>query len=159
MESDVDVILVGGACVSIYTHNEYQSYDLDLISYESSNKIKKALDKIGFIFNKNKTFTHENCEYFIEFVTPPITVGNEIVKKFNLIESEHGSIKLLRPEDCIKDRLSAYFYWSDLQSLDQAIMVAHSQNVDFKEIESWATKENQTVKFSEFKSKVKPNKD
>ena len=75
-QSGLDVVLVGGACVSIYTHNEYESFDLDLISYEPKNKIIKALKEIGFQFNSNQTFTHKDCKYFIEFVTPPICVGN-----------------------------------------------------------------------------------
>lgn len=28
-KNGIDVVLVGGACVSIYSHNRYQSYDLD----------------------------------------------------------------------------------------------------------------------------------
>lgn len=28
----VDAVLVGGACVTIYTDNRYQSYDLDYVS-------------------------------------------------------------------------------------------------------------------------------
>jgi len=30
---------------------------------------------------------------------------------------------LLTPTDCVKDRLAAYFFWNDLQSLGQAVMV------------------------------------
>lgn len=30
----IDTILVGGACVSIYSKNRYQSYDLDFVSYD-----------------------------------------------------------------------------------------------------------------------------
>ena len=30
----VDSILVGGACVSIYTKNKYQSFDLDFVTHQ-----------------------------------------------------------------------------------------------------------------------------
>jgi hypothetical protein len=30
----IDTILVGGACVTIYSNNKYQSYDLDYITYD-----------------------------------------------------------------------------------------------------------------------------
>ena len=30
----IDAVLVGGACVSIYSQNRYQSYDLDFATYE-----------------------------------------------------------------------------------------------------------------------------
>lgn len=36
--------MVGGACVTIYSANRYQSYDLDYVTYEDMKKIKK--DKI-----------------------------------------------------------------------------------------------------------------
>ncbi|QVL55148.1 MAG: hypothetical protein KFB95_07485 [Simkaniaceae bacterium] len=39
----IDLILVGGACVTIYSKNRYQSYDLDFITYEDLNKVKKSL--------------------------------------------------------------------------------------------------------------------
>ncbi|PKK89767.1 MAG: hypothetical protein CVV64_12625 [Candidatus Wallbacteria bacterium HGW-Wallbacteria-1] len=153
-KSNLEIILVGGACVSIYSHNKYESFDLDLICYESGSKIKSALNEIGFVFNQNKTFTHKDCEYFIEFVTPPITVGSEVVTKFNSIKSNFGAIKLLRPEDCIKDRLAAFFYWRDLQSLDQALMVAKDQDVDLDEIKEWAISENQIQAYENFRLKL-----
>lgn len=46
---DIDTVLVGGACVTIYSENRYQSYDLDYITYEDMRKVKKALQEMGFI--------------------------------------------------------------------------------------------------------------
>lgn len=53
----VDTILVGGACVTIYSDNRYQSYDLDYITYEDMRKVKKAILELGFI-EKNQYFIH-----------------------------------------------------------------------------------------------------
>lgn len=39
----IETMLVGGACVSIYSENRYQSYDLDYVTYEDMRKVKKAL--------------------------------------------------------------------------------------------------------------------
>lgn len=38
----IDTILVGGACVSIYSENRYQSYDLDYIAFEDMKKVKQT---------------------------------------------------------------------------------------------------------------------
>jgi hypothetical protein len=38
----IEALLVGGACVSIYTHNRYQSYDLDFVSYEGLKSLEKV---------------------------------------------------------------------------------------------------------------------
>jgi|694.fasta_scaffold65745_6 hypothetical protein len=37
----IETVLVGGACVTIYSENRYQSYDLDYITYEKMQKVKK----------------------------------------------------------------------------------------------------------------------
>ena len=47
----IGCVLTGGGCVSIYTTNRYQSYDLDFVeSVPSSRKvIRDALAELGFI--------------------------------------------------------------------------------------------------------------
>jgi hypothetical protein len=40
----IEAVLVGGACVSIYSQNRYQSFDLDFVTYEELKSIEKALE-------------------------------------------------------------------------------------------------------------------
>ena len=40
------------------------------------------------------------------------------------ISLETGTLLLLSPTDCVKDRLAAYFFWNDRLSLAQALGVA-----------------------------------
>ena len=44
----IDTILVGGACVSVYTKNKYLSSDLDFVSYATVKEISPALAELGF---------------------------------------------------------------------------------------------------------------
>src|ERR1700733_9995283 len=81
----VDTVLVGGACVTIYSNNRYQSYDLDYITYDDMKKVEKALEELGF-FEKQKYFQHQDCPWFIEFVSPPVAVGNQPIHKFNKVQ-------------------------------------------------------------------------
>lgn len=37
----IEVVLVGGACVSIYSQNRYQSFDLDFVTYEELQSVEK----------------------------------------------------------------------------------------------------------------------
>jgi hypothetical protein len=60
--SGINVILVGGACVSIYSHNRYQSSDLDFATYEEMKPIEKALAKLGFR-RMGRQFSHDQCPY------------------------------------------------------------------------------------------------
>lgn len=152
---DIDTVLVGGACVSIYTKNRYISGDLDFITYESIKKIKFALKEIGFEYDQRKYFVHPECEFFLEFLTPPIAIGNEPVHTFNKISSSFGEIKILSPTDCVKDRLAAFIHWDDKESLEQAIMVTKNQIVDIDEIKRWAKTEVNGKKITEFLKKYK----
>lgn len=147
----IDAVLVGGACVSIYTKNKYMSYDLDYISYSEMKEIEKILKEIGFE-KKQKYFYKKGCKWFVEFVSPPIAVGAEPVKKFNHIKTPLGEIKLLTPADSAKDRLASFYYWGDKQALKQAVNICKEHNVDVKKIKKWSKDEGQLEKFNLFES-------
>lgn len=149
----INAVLVGGACVSIYSNNQYVSSDLDYISPASTNSIENALKNLGFFKRKGfRQFINDNCPYYIEFPPGPVSIGNEVpVTKFSKIKS----LKLFTPTDCVKDRLAAFYHWNDPQSLDQAVMVAKSQKVNLKAIESWSRGENSIEKYKRFKDLLK----
>ncbi len=150
----IDTVLVGGACVTIYSENRYQSYDLDYVTFEDMKKVKKALLELGFV-EKDYYFQHKGCPWLIEFVAPPVAVGNEPVQKFNHVPTSLGTIKLLRPVDSVKDRLASFYHWSDKQSLEQAISICLKQTIDLREVEKWSSQEGQEKKFQIFKDLLK----
>ncbi len=125
-KNKISAVLVGGACVSVYSENEYLSYDLDYSTYNNVAKdIKPCLGNIGFDQTAPNRFENRNCEFYIEFVTSPVSLGSGApVTKFNELDTGKGTITLLTPTDCVKDRLAAYYHWNDPQSLDQAILYA-----------------------------------
>lgn len=147
---DIDTILVGGACVTIYSENRYQSYDLDYITYADMKKVKNALVELGFA-EKQKCFKHEGCQWFVEFVSPPVAVGEEPIHKFNTVKTPLGTIKLLYPIDSVKDRLASFYHWNDKQGLEQALSICTEHEIDLKEIEQWSMREKQREKFEVFK--------
>lgn len=151
---DIDTVLVGGACVTIYSNNKYQSYDLDFITYDEMKPVKTALHDLGFI-QKHKYFQHPDCPWFIEFVSPPVAIGDEPIHEFNHIKTKLGEIKLLKAVDSVKDRLASYYYWGDKQSLEQAINISIEQDININEVERWSKRENQLDKFKEFKNQLK----
>jgi len=154
-KNGIEVVLSGGACVTIYTKNKYLSYDLDfvLLSYIASKRIKKVLERIGFQ-EEGKYFKHKKSQYLIEFLLPPLSVGNEPVKEISKIKKGNKVLKLLSPTDCVKDRLAAYYHWNDEQSLDQALMVCKENQVDLKEVERWSLNEGMEEKFKVFKENL-----
>ncbi len=96
-------------------------------------------------------YTREkDCQWLVEFVSPPVTVGNESIQIFNTVTTSLGKIKLLLPVDSVKDRLASFFHWNDKQGLEQAINICLEQDIDMKEVERWSLKEKQEGKFRKF---------
>ena len=151
----IHCVLTGGACVSIYTENRYESFDLDFIENIASKRkdIINVLSEIGFS-EDNKYFKHPDTEYFLEFPTGPLAIGREPVKEPHIIEFETGRLLLLSPTDSIKDRLAAYYHWNDKQCLEQAMMIAEDNPIDMDEIQRWSEKEGMSFKFDSIKEKL-----
>jgi hypothetical protein len=82
----IDTILVGGACVTIYSQNRYQSSDLDYVTYSNMERVKTALEELGFV-KKHKYFRHSKCPWFVEFVSSPVAIGEELIRKFNTVST------------------------------------------------------------------------
>ncbi len=138
-------------CGEIYSKGDYTSFDLDLINRynETFYKIKSIMETLGFK-EEGRYFIHTDTSYFIEFPNGPLGVGDETIKKTEKISTKYGTLKLLTPTDCVKDRLAAYFHWDDMQSLTQAIWVAQQNTVDLKDIKRWSKKEKSLDKYLEF---------
>ncbi|MBC8358008.1 MAG: hypothetical protein ISS41_02135 [Candidatus Aminicenantes bacterium] len=151
-KNGIEVILTGGACVVIYTDNKYMSYDLDfvLISYDRQKEVKQLLIDIGF-YEEGRYYKHSDSEYFIDFVSPPLSVGEEPVKEISEIKKGKLKLKLLSPTDCVKDRLAAFYYWNDRQALEQAVLVCKDNKVDLSEVERWSENEEKSSEFERFK--------
>ncbi len=155
-KAHIEVVLSGGSCVQIYSDGAYTSYDLDMINRynEPFKKIQSVMQSLCFQ-EEGKYFTHPDTHYFIEFPPGPLGVGDAAVTSIAEMTTAYGTLKLLSPNDCVKDRLAAYYHWNDLQSLTQAIQVAEKQGVDLKDIEAWSKKEHSFEKFAHFKTALK----
>lgn len=155
----ISAVLSGGAVVSIYTNNEYESSDLDFISPESTSRIAEAIASLGFK-RAGRMFSHPLTALFVEFPAGPLAIGGELIRATEVGEKRTaaGTIRLLTPTQCVMDRLAAYFHWNDLQSLDQAVMVASSQEISLGKLDAWAKREGATEKLRKFKQELATRK-
>ncbi|MBP7843923.1 MAG: hypothetical protein KA116_03845 [Proteobacteria bacterium] len=149
--ADIDAFLSGGAVVSIYTNNKYESYDLDFVSFSDRKKIKSVMESLGFSQKKTRHFVHPETLYFVEFPGSSMMVGDQKIIDFDEIKSHGNVLKLLTPTDCIKDRLAAYIHWNDLQSLEQAALVAKNQGVKIRAVQEFCKLEGSIKAFDDFK--------
>lgn len=148
----IDVVLSGGAAVAIYSRGKYISQDLDLIrGYSASTRsIIRAMAEIGFQQTRGRYFKHPEAEHFIEFPPGPLTVGEEPVRRIDEIQFDTGTLRIISPTDCVKDRLASYFHFLDRQGLIQAAMVAKENEVDLDEIQRWSRGDGHLPKFKDF---------
>ena len=149
----VKVTLTGGACVSIYSDNRYQSWDLDFIEEipPGRKRLSELLAEIGFK-EERRYFRHPETEFFLEFPPGPLSVGGEPMREIIDKKFSTGTLRMISPTDCVKDRLAAFYHWDDRQSLEQALMVARAQDVDLLEIQRWSEREGEPGKFDKFMS-------
>ncbi|HXV20192.1 MAG TPA: hypothetical protein VD811_04255, partial [Desulfuromonadales bacterium] len=152
----IHVVLSGGGCVAIYASGPYSSMDLDFIArlHATRRKLKGALAEIGFT-EKNRYFVHPDTQFFLEFPSGPLAVGSEPVAEVEELHLKTGTLRLLSPTDCIKDRLAAFYHWNDRQCLQQAVWVALEQQVDWEELERWSRQEEEMEKFEMFRGRFK----
>ena len=154
-EVGIRVVLSGGSAVSFYSSNKYVSKDLDLInaSFARRSKIKSVMEEIGFQ-EKGRYFVNPHTEFFVEFPDGPLSVGEEPVKEISEFELATGTLLVLSPTDCVKDRLCAFYFWNDQQGLAQAVLVAKDQKVDLKEIKRWSKTEGRKQEYEIFKNRL-----
>jgi len=148
-EKGIDVVLSGGATVSIYSSSRYISWDLDLINPYSTKRrmLRETMQELGF-HEEGRHFEHPDTQFFVEFPPGPLAVGVEPVKQIDEIKFSTGMLRIISPTDCVKDRLAAYYHWDDLQCLEQAVLVAKANKIDLEEIERWSIGEGKLEEFT-----------
>jgi hypothetical protein len=147
----IDVVLSGGACVSIYTRNRYLSYDLDFVLSDtvSRKRLRSVMEPLGFT-EEGRYYRHPDTPFLVDFLSPPLSVGAEPVREIREITRGRSTLRLLSPTDCVKDRLAAFYHWNDRQSLEQALSVCRAAEVDVVEVERWSVSEGLESRFRLF---------
>jgi hypothetical protein len=145
----IRVALSGGAVVSIYSENEYESYDLDFIATGLARNVSIPMKDLGF-HKAGRYWKHPNSRYWAEFPPGPVQVGDQCVTEFSEIRTRFGNLRLLTPTDCAMDRLAGYYHWNDPQGLEQALAVARRHDVDLRRIEEWSQGERAETKYRDF---------
>ena len=153
----IDVVLSGGACVSIYSSDKYVSMDLDMIHTRlmapKRSLIREAMNELGFT-EQGRYFKHNKTEIYVEFPNGPPSVGEEPVKEILDRHEATGTLRIISPTDCVKDRLTWFYHDNDQQCLDQAILVAQENQIDLAEIERWSMGEGKGDLFKQIRKRL-----
>ena len=84
-----------------------------------SPRHRTALGELGFR-PRGRTFVHRDTGYALDFVADTPYIDREPVYDFAEISTSVGPVRVLRLDDAIADRISAFLHWSDSESLDVA---------------------------------------
>lgn len=144
----ITATLSGGAAVSIYTDSRYLSEDLDFVTVAMANELEKALVPLGFVRTgkpRLSVFEHPATQWYLEFPPAPLSFGDTYIDSSmcTIIETSVGKLRIITPTHSVMDRLIAAAAWHEPQSLEQALMVAESQddNIDWVELDAWVMQE------------------
>lgn len=126
-KNGVEVVLVGGAVVSIYTEGAYVSGDLDFVLNDfSRTKLNEVLKNIGFV-QKTRHYMHPECQHlYIEFSSFPVSIGDDTSIVPAEVDVEGVKIKIFTPTDSVRDRLASFIHFKAKDCMDQAIMMLRS---------------------------------
>ncbi len=151
----------------LYLHGKAHATELSRAFKSSLDPIQKTLRKleeggllVSFLEGRTRVFQWNPRYPFLreiqalakkayEFL-PPVAIGAESIRHFETLSTPTGSLRLLTPTDCVKDRLSSFFHWDDKQALEQALLVAKDQPIDLGDIKRWAKVEHHSEKLKKF---------
>jgi len=159
-QAGIAATLSGGAAVSIYTDNEYQSKDLDFVTAAMVADVSPVLGELGFVHtgvSHMSQFSHPLVEWYVEFPPTPISFGHLVVthEQCAVIDLPAGKLRIITPTQSVMDRLAAAIAWNDAQSREQAILVAANREIDWQELRTWFANEGETdEEFEHFSTAV-----
>lgn len=129
----VEVVLVGGLAVEIYTENLYLTKDIDMVNtnYKKPSYLNKVMGEFGFS-KHGRVYINETTNITVEFPSGPLAVGNNLITNTTVAKTKQGEIPILHVRDVVIDRLAAFIHWQDRQSLVQAVGVMLKHNLEPK---------------------------
>lgn len=157
---EIQVVLVGGLAVEIYTENRYLTKDIDMVdlSCQKPDRLQAAMAELDF-HKQGRYFHNSSTEVLIEFPSAPLAVGDELITELTTASGSFGEIPILFAIDLVKDRLAAYFHWQDQQSLVQALCIMLCHKIDAEQIETFCNREGNKQKYERIAQLLQTLKD
>jgi hypothetical protein len=138
----IEVVLVGGLAVEIYTANLYLTKDIDMVNvnYQKPSRLYDVMAELGF-YRRGRIYIHDTTDISVEFPTGPLAVAGHRITRTTIANTPKGAIPILYVEDVVKDRIAAYIHWRDKQSLIQAVSILLQHNLLLNEFKFFCLEE------------------
>lgn len=149
-------MLTCGACANLYSGGIYQSSDADFVlaGHCSTNDVDRALATLGFA-REGGRYVHRLVSFFVEFSSRALGIGRDL--KIRPVWRSHRAAKTLAlsPTDPCRDRLAAFHFWNDLQSLGAAVAIAMRNRVAFAKVRAWSRGEGHPEGYTVFLAELR----
>ena len=157
-EHGIGAVLCGGSCVTIYAGGRYATRDFDFVLSGShpDREVAAALAGLGYRPDSSVSgaFTHPDEEMIVDIRPAPPSLGAEPIGEPVVLAAGRYKLVLLSTTDCVKDRLTHFYYYYDRQGCEQAILVCLAQRVNLREVGRWSRAEGQEPGFAEFRREL-----
>jgi hypothetical protein len=121
--------IVGGGAVEIYTQGSYTTGDIDI---KSPLEITEAVLKEWSFIKAGRTWLNKELDIYVDWLGSSLEEGEEAEKRVNTIKiTEELEIRVISIEDLVIDRLSAFKWWGDMDSLMWAkVLINVKRSID-----------------------------
>jgi hypothetical protein len=147
----IRAVLTGGACASLHSRGRYLSADADFVldGEVRASTLDDAMAELGFVRDRDR-YVHPKSRFFVEFPSGPLAIGDDSSLRPVVLRREGGSTLALSATDSCRDRLAAFYHWSDRQALAAAVEIALVNRVNLATIRRWSAKEGAEAGFAAF---------
>jgi hypothetical protein len=154
-DAGIRAVLTGGACATLYTRGAYQSADLDFVlqSAVKQTRLDAALAAVGFS-RRGDHYVHPRARFLVEFPRGPLAIGSDSRIQPVVYRVRRHVVLALSPTDSCRDRLAAFYFWSDRQSLKTAVQIALRHPIDLDIVRAWSDAEGHGSEFEEFRTEL-----
>lgn len=152
----ISAALTGGACAALHTGGLHHSLDVDFVLTRPTTReaLDAAMSSAGFRRDRYR-YVHPRHPIVVEFPVGPLGIGDDLDVRPVLVRRGRAALRALSPTDACRDRLAAFFHWSDRQSLRLAAEIAVRNRVRVSAIRAWSAREDHAERFAEFTAEVR----
>jgi hypothetical protein len=149
------VVLSGGSAATFYAPEAYQSRDADFVITLRGDLVKAgdAMRAVGYS-DQGGTYVHHINQFTVEFPPGPLAIGDDLIATWDTYHRDDERLYVLSRTDCVRDRLSSYYYFTDISALYAAIAVAKSGTINVPLIRDWSEREGQTSAYEQFAERL-----
>jgi hypothetical protein len=120
-KAGVRACVVGGSSITVHAPEAYVSHDIDLAILTGIDRrtIEGVLRTIGYV-RQGRSFVHPESQWTIDIVADTPYIASRPITTYASVATNFGPVCTYELEDAIADRIAAFLFWNDSQSLDVA---------------------------------------